>query len=781
MAHATDQWNGRDQSYRSSPDWQSRIESVELHEQTSDVDPITYEVIRHRLWTINMAHGETVLRASGSPVLAALDFNMTIMTETGEFVMSAPFSTFLVGGSSLAIRFVLERLSRAPGIEPGDVFVVNDPWIGANHQMDVLFLHPVFLDGALFAWVANAGHHYDLGGIVPGGWPQNAPDVYSDPFCFPPFKLVEKGTLRNDLEEIILRQSRMRDLVALDLRAQLAGNKFAHDELVALCARYGPDVVKGAMRKVIADAQAAFSKQLSAMPDGRWSDVRYIDEALPGDRKTYRTQLNVTKQGDRLVIDNDGTDEQVEGVVGIVYSTFQGSIMGALAVTMLYDELFAVGGAERQIDFRPTPGRLTCVNHPAEVSGGVMNCETHHHAIHTIISGMQGTVDELRKDIYAPGGDFPLAVLTGEKDSGAYYGQALLEAYAPGTGAGPGHDGVDTGGKESAPLAKVVNVEMIEQWYPVLYLYRREAIDGGGVGSRRGGTGLESAITPYRARTMTAVTNTGGQGVSTAGGAGLCGGFPAPPSRYTVRKDTNLLAWFADRRLPDSVDDLEAGTTIRLAGKSNPIELGEGDVLELRVAGAGGYGDPIARSPELVANDVRLGYVSAAVAKALYGVALAGDGEADLAASERLRAEILNDRAKWSRCDAGKGPGDLPSTPATGEPVRRLQEYIEAKDERDLRVLACAQCGEVLGDYASNYKHGLLIDEGPLSVLPTAPDPSAFIDAQMVLRRYCCPGCKVLIKTEVARAGEPVVDDMRLGSAIADGMESGLALALSHE
>ncbi len=301
----------------------------------------------------------------------------------------------------------------------------------------------------------------------------------------------------------------------------------------------------------------------------------------------------------------------------------------------------------------------------------------------------------------------------------------------------------------------------IEQWYPVIYLYRREAMDGGGVGKWRGGTGLESAITPYRAKTMSVVTNTGGQGVSSNGGTGLCGGLPAPPSRYMVRKGTDLLDGFAARRLPGSIKDLEAETTQRLAGKSNAVALAEGDVLELRVAGAGGYGDPLDRDPGCVARDVRFGYVSAAAARDHYGVALADSGEVDADETERLRGEIRSPRAGWRAYEGEDGRG--PAVEATGEEPRPLHEYMEARDDDGARVLACSRCGEVLGGYADNYKRGLLLSEEPLAILPTGPDPSLFVDAAMVLRRFCCPGCQVLMRTEVVRADEPMIDDMRLG------------------
>ena len=208
-------------------------------------------MLRQKLWTINLAHGETITRISGSPLLASLDFNMSILTEDAEVVINAPYVQFLNAGAPLGIRYILETHSSKPGIAEGDIWCCNDPWIAACHQMDVMFTGPIFVDGQLFGWVANAGHQYDLGGIVPGGWPQNAEDVYSDPVVLTPFKMVEKDEIRPEMEALYVRQSRMPDLVALDLRAQVAGIVLARDQIISLCKRYGADTVKAALMRQV--------------------------------------------------------------------------------------------------------------------------------------------------------------------------------------------------------------------------------------------------------------------------------------------------------------------------------------------------------------------------------------------------------------------------------------------------------------------------------------------------------------------------------------------------
>ncbi len=753
-------WTGRTQSYRPRSDWRQRVApELAFHRDTADaLDPTDYEVIRQKLWTINIAHGETITRISGSPVLATLDFNMSILTEDAEVVLNAPYVQFLNAGAPLGIRYILENYSGQPGIDDGDVYCCNDPWIAACHQMDVLFACPVFVDGQLFAWVANAGHQYDLGGIVPGGWPQNAEDVYSDPVVLPPFKLIEKGEMRKDLEALYLRQSRLPDMVALDLRAQIAGVVFAREQLLALCKRFGAPTVKAAMRKMLDEAQNSFAKKLLAIPDGVWSETRYIDEALPGDRRAQRTQLTITKTGDRIRVENAGTDAQTPGTNGIPFTSWSGSITGIISVAMLYEQLFAYGGSERQIDYAPTPGLLTCVNHPTATSGGILQTVPMMNAVQAILSRMMACDPDQKADLVAPCGDFVLPVLVGYDDRGNYFGQAILDSFAAGSGARSFGDGVNASGPTYSPLSMILNVELIEQWYPILYLHRKDDTDSGGAGKWRGGTGLRSAITPYRAKgPISIVTNSGGQSITTMNGPGLFGGYPSPAGHYTILRDTDLTAWMEDSRLPSALAEIASAETLNLRAKSNGTDLNLGDIFEVRIGGGGGYGDPLERDPSLVAQDVYLGAVSADAAHRIYGVILDGNA-ADAAATEARRATLRADKAGWTPV----GAGTTDRTPATGGDDVMVHEYIVATDRDGERILACSHCGHRYCGYAGAYKDGALVRDDPVTSIPSSPDPHLFMDEPMVLRRYCCPGCHVQVSTEIAREGESPFPEMRL-------------------
>src|ERR1700719_1251865 len=187
------------------------------------IDPITYEVVRHALWHVNEEHGATIQRVSGSPVaMYALDLNPSILTEDAEFVFVGPYMQYMSGVTDTQVKWVLENRSDNPGIRDGDMFLANDPWVGAAHQMDVMLICPVFWEGQLFCWVTNCLHQYDIGGITPGSFCPSARSAFDEGLLIPPVRIVEGNEIRRDIEELYLRSSRKPEMVALDFRAQFA-------------------------------------------------------------------------------------------------------------------------------------------------------------------------------------------------------------------------------------------------------------------------------------------------------------------------------------------------------------------------------------------------------------------------------------------------------------------------------------------------------------------------------------------------------------------------------
>jgi len=298
---------------------------LRLHRSgTDDFDPVSFEVIRHNLWNVNEEHGATIQRISGSPVaMYALDLNPSILTEDAEFVYFGPYMQYMSGVTDTQVKWILERRSDNPGIRDGDMFLANDPWVGAAHQQDVMLICPVFWEGELFCWVTNCLHQYDIGGITPGSFCPGAQTAFEEGILIPPLKIIEIGEIRRDIEELYLRSSRKPELVALDFRAQMAGNTAARERILQLIRRYGADIVKGVMKRILANGEAAFLDKMRRLPNGTWRDRTYVECCRPGDRGTYRVLLTVHKQGDSLIFENEGTDPQ-QGAMNATYSGWRG-------------------------------------------------------------------------------------------------------------------------------------------------------------------------------------------------------------------------------------------------------------------------------------------------------------------------------------------------------------------------------------------------------------------------------------------------------------------------
>ena len=727
-----------------------------LHTDWTDkIDPITYEVVRHNLWTVNEELGMTIQRISGSPVaMYAFDLNSSIFTEDGEFIYYGPYQLYMSGVSDVQVKWTLEYRSGNPGIFEGDMFLSNDPWVGAAHQMDVTLLNPVFWEGKLFCWITNVLHQYDVGGITPGSFCPNARDAFDEGILIPPIKIVERGELRRDIEGVYLRASRKPYLVALDLRAQIAGNVTAARRITQLIERYGPDVVKGVMRKIIDNAEAAFLAKMAKLPDGTWRERSYVEVARVGDRGTYPVMLTMEKQGDRLIFDNAGTAPQT-GAINTTYSGWRGSILTALNELLCWDQLYAIGGALRHIEFRPALGAFTCATHPASVSTApVQAMEISLYPAYNTLSKMLSCHPELRRDAMCIGGtsQFPLTCFRGIDQWGERFGYLLLDPMVGAIGAFSFRDGIATGGQVRSPICRIGNVEHNEQSFPILTLYRRENMDSGGAGKYRGGNSAITAFIPHGTREIEHETESSGAAIPTA--PGLAGGYPACTNAYEFKRDTDILTWFGARRMPDDIKDL-AGRDEMLQLRQVDIHQGPSDVYAVAFAAGAGYGDPIERDPEAVRADVEVGDISAAAARDTFRVVLVGDEPTvDLAATAALRREAIVERlGREPRIATGPRP----------HVIIHLTEYLDLVATGSGRSLACARCGDVLCDASQNYKaHALRIDRPIQAANPLIGDPQRFIDAAVEFRQFYCPSCGGLLENEVSRAEDPILRDIEL-------------------
>jgi N-methylhydantoinase B len=619
--------------------------SLSLYESyDSDLDPVSYEVIRHSLWTINEEHGRTLENVSGSPsAYFGQDFNPTILTADGEVIFNGPYVQLFSPVAELQVKWILENRSDNPGIEPGDIFLSNDPWVASTHQSDVFFMMPVFHEDELFCWVTNTLHQYDVGGRNAGSFVPGADDVYDEPTPIPPIKIAANDEVREDQRQMYLRHSRLPNLVGLDFNAQVAGVRFARERVKGLIDEYGPQVVKGSMRKIIEDSEEKFLEKLREIPDGTWRTRSYEEGAKIGDDQFYPAELQLKKEGDTLTFRNTGTADNV-GAINITYAGFRTAISCAINPMMLYDQLWVTSGAYRHIEIETEPGTINRAEYPSGVScGGTLSVEFTISLIQDVVTRMLSASDASRGDIITdptPG----LVVLSqaGIDQWGNQFGTMNMDNLGTGFGARSDRSGIDVGGITYAPKGPIPNVEQNEQDYPMLYLYREEAKDGGGPGEHRGGTGMQTAWLPHKTEQIDTVI--AGTGCITPNTRGLSS-YPGATIRSRMRRDTDIESQFDDQHIPVEFNEVE-GSRETFPSK---LELSQGpdDVMETRAPGTAGYGDPIERDPEAVLEDVSQNLVSQQVAYDIYGVALErsnGELELNKERTEKRRMAIVDER-----------------------------------------------------------------------------------------------------------------------------------------
>jgi len=747
-------WDGLDHAY--IPPAERRIPaSLRLHDEAEVVtDPITFEVIRHNLWNINQEHSSTIENLSVSTImLESRDYQTAICTETGEILFFGLGVQYFAGWMDYVIAYVMER--HGEDIAEGDMWMLNDPWIGTAHQPDVNLLCPVFVDGRLFCWVVNAAHMNDVGGTVPGSFCPNAQDVYFDPPIFPPCRIVQNGRINSEIEGIYRRQSRTPMNLALDLRATIAGNHAARERMLALVDKYGAATVKGVMRGLLDSTQESFKQMLAKIPDGTWSERLYQEVAVTGDRGVYRVELQMRKQGDVLTFSNEGTDPQV-GAINLPFAGWRGGVMAVLNVVMLADHMGVVGGAARQLRFEPQPGTLTCPDYGVAVSpAGIYATEVGVSMANSVISKMLMCADDptLRARALTPtNAQWQIHIHAGVNQRGTYYVGPMLDGMIGMTGATPYRDGEFATGSFYAPEGRGPNVESYERDWPMLYLYRHRDLDSGGAGRQRGGSGGRLAYVPYNGEM--------GLGVYTAEGVpktlGVMGGGPGPTGQTRLQRGSRTFAAFAAGEMPESLEQV-GGVAVQVFGKGDAVIVESDDVLEWNWSGSGGYGDPLTRDPGSVLADLRSGIISERAALGDYGVVLADD-VLDERATLELRQRLRGERLARAGCAA-----EVPLTLGSELPAGAISIGEELWVDRDDGTYRCAHCATVTGTLAEHAKSRLAIHEGKVTdISPLFEDPSIYVDDPVIWRELYCTGCGVRLSTEVARPGDEPVAEFRL-------------------
>ena len=738
---------------RSGPSPGLRLHGVESR---LSVDLVTFEVVSHRLWQICDEMGATLRKVSGSPVATeAADFATMIADENGAGVYMGPYVLNHAVVLEDIIAWTLNHRTDNPGISAHDMFLCNDPWVGAAHQNDVAIYAPLFLNDELFAWTGTTIHQVDVGGPSPGSFAIGAVDVFGEGPPLPPVKIMRNGVLQSDIEDVYIRRSREPAMLALDLRAQIAANNVAQSRLVALVEKFGADTVKAVMKTVMDRTEKALRDRLRDLPDGIWRHVDNIEVSGTGDRSVHQVRCAMSKRGSELHFDFTGTDRQIGMINGASGSAMAG-VMAALLPMLAGDQTWASGAIRRLVRLTNPRGTLINAKYPAACSIASTSaiCAVHNCAQATVAKMLCTHPEHRRRVLAGGGGSWPAMQVMGHDRRGRAFVTQLQEPTAMGFGARTWADGVDTAGPYAIPAARNANVETTEMVWPMLVLYRREVADTGGAGRWRGGLGGNFAFVLH-GTSEEVVHVSAAACVAFPGHGGLSGGCPGSACRYLILRNSDVNALLARGRLPTRLEELSG--ELELLGPKSETRQGHDDVYEITFYGGAGYGDPLDRPDEVVAADVRRGAVSRDAARNLYGVVLDPETPAmDSMATEARRKAIRRERL------GGVAPcATVPDIRDRHDEAGgiAISEYVTLRNGR----YVCAKCGHHISDSSENYKLHLAIREFPITDLsPLNRDPSEYVDDHIVCRTFCCPRCATQVDVEIIDRSLPPIWDCAL-------------------
>src|SRR5215470_11959197 len=431
----------------------------------SNLDPVTLTVIQNGLIQVCNEMDLAFVRSAFSPVISegmdrsdgiydAIDGALIAQGELGlpVFVGTMQFST----------RAVIDRVKShyAGKVDSGDVFIVNDPYLGGTHLMDVRFVKPFFYKGELFAWLANTGHWPDIGGMVPGGFSASATEVEQEGLRLPPVKLCKKGEMDQEILAILMSNMRIADQRIGDIKAQEAALATGEQRLTALIDRYGAGVVKQAIAEMRHRAERQMRAKIAAIPDGVYEGTSTVDSDGVVDAP-LTIKMRITKKGEDLTFDMTGSSPPCRGPMNSVIATTKSAIY--LAMKHIFPEVPINAGTFEPLHIVEPEGTFLYAHYPRPVSGCA--AEVSQRIAEAVFAALvQAIPDQVTAAPAGSSGNFALGGFDPGKD--AAYVMYLISG--GGYGGNSDHDGLSNG-CSTIGISKSQPVEVLEQYYPILF------------------------------------------------------------------------------------------------------------------------------------------------------------------------------------------------------------------------------------------------------------------------------------------------------------------------
>jgi N-methylhydantoinase B len=598
------------------------------------MDPITFSIIRHRLFRVVEEAVITLKHVSGSAITnEGHDLMVSLYQADGSLLMGGVGFLHHLTSAAEACKAIIRRFGGQ--IAEGDMFLLNDPYTAALHTSDIYLVSPIHHGAKLVAWSACFVHVSDIGAMNPGGFAPDAQDIFTEGFSSPGIKIIDRGELRQDLWDTVLNMVRSPEMVALDLRSMIACNNVARARMRALIDKYGTKTVDEACAALINQSEVKLRERLRELPNGHWQSRQYLE--VKGE--IYKVLLTMTKQDDTLTFDFTGSSPQSKYSVNCSKWASLGGLFAPLFPLLCYDIVWNEG-AIRPIRMIAPEGTIVNCTRPAPVSVATVGAiQSVNNAACSTIGKMLAASDKYADEATAVWHANHFAIfMFGNNQRGRLAIGILTETFAGAGGARTFGDGVDIGGEIPNPISRMANVETIEAQFPIRYLFRRKLTDSGGPGKFRGGAGGEMAIVAHDAPDGGIHYVLSGKGTRFPQSDGLCGGYPGSANDYV---------WVHAPQDGHNTDRF-AQTLDAIPGEDEPISWGVfplmgDDALYIRWNGGGGVGDPLERPPEKVMTDVTTGHISKAAASEIYGL-VESAGTIDQGATDAKRKDLRRAR-----------------------------------------------------------------------------------------------------------------------------------------
>ena len=558
------------------------------------LDAITLSVIQAALQQTCDEMDLTFSRAAFSPVIAEANDRSDGIYSAEDGSLIAQGSQGLpvfVGVMQYSTKTIIEMIADGSCLPPeeGDIYIVNDPYLGGTHLMDVRFAMPVWRAGKIFCWLSNTGHWPDIGGAVPGGFSASATAVEQEGLRLPPVKLFKRGKLDPEIYAIITSNIRVADQRIGDIRAQAAALRVGQERLFTILDRYGDDTVVEAIAELRKRAAEQMRANISAIPDGTYRSKAYVDSDGVVDAP-LTIALAVTKAGDSLTFDFSGSSKPCAGPMNSVLATTLSSVY--LAMRHIFPDVPISAGAFEPLTVLRPEGTFLDAKYPRPVSGCA--AEVSQRIAEAVFAAMvQALPDKVTAAPAGSSGNFAL----GGHDPSRGRDYVMYQISGGGYGGNAHHDGLSNG-CSTIGISKSPPVEIMEQAYPVLYRHYALRQGSGGAGKHRGGFGLAYEVELLRGEARASFVMDHGR----IGPQGVLGGADGAVNTVTVFRDGTA-------HVPKHLS------------KEQDIPLKAGDRVRVETPGGGGYGDPSQRDLGLVRRDVAMGYYTEEEARRLFGPA----------------------------------------------------------------------------------------------------------------------------------------------------------------